>query len=418
MLIKSKSVEAFDGLGDMALRNFMSGSGMPVNYDTALQDATVKACIRVIAQTISTLPLKLYKKQQISIGKDWVVDDSSLMSHVLTVRPNVRQTSVEFVEQMITQLMLFSEYYAIIKRSPSGKIISVVPFNSPKQVSCRESGDNLIFDCVTNDGKSVQFKNDEIFHLRDLSINTYSAIDKVNLAKSSIGLSLAATNNAEQYYKRGPRAGAFIQADGKLNDDTFARLQRQFNDAYSGHENAHKIAILENGMKYVQNPYSLKDAQVLESRNAAIREIASIFGVPVTLLGISDPNLKDVESINQFFYKSCLQSIITKIEARFRLMLPRDYSLKFDLSDYLKGDIKTTAEVTKTLLERGIISVNEARSRMGMQPIMDKELFVVDSNNLTFAEWKDLEKIQSAKSPMQPNSNINTNIEGENETSS
>ncbi|KFA99258.1 phage portal protein [Vibrio sp. ER1A] len=416
MFLNTKSVDTFGGLGDIALRNFMSGSGMPVNYDTALQDATVKSCIRVIAQTISTLPLKLYKKQEGVAGKEWVVDDSSLMAHTLTVRPNVRQTSVEFVEQMITQLMLFSEYYAIIKRSPNGKVIGIVPFNSPKQVAPRESGDNIIFDCITNDHKSVQFKNDELLHIRDLSINTYGALDKINLAKSSIGLSLAATNNAEQYYKRGPRAGAFIQADGKLSDDTFARLSKQFNEAYAGAENAHKIAILENGMKYVQNPYNLKDAQVLESRNAAIREIASLFGVPVSLLGISDPNLKDVESINQFFYKSCLQSILTKIETRFRLMLPRGYALKFDVSEYLRGDVRTMADVTERLLTRGIISINEARVRMGMQAIMDKELFAIETNNLTFAEWKDLEKVQAARQPSkQP---LNNNNEADNEEQS
>lgn len=417
MFIQTKS-EVFGGL-DM-LGNLNMGAGMPVNYDSALSDATVKACIRIIAQTISTLPLKLYKRQPNPITKkEWVVDDTSLMSHVLTVRPNVRQTATEFVEQMISQLMLFSEYYAIIKRSPNGKVIGLVPFNSPQQVSITELGDNLIFNCITNDGRSAQFKNDEIFHIRDLSINTYRALDKITNAKSTIGLSLAATQNAENYYKRGPRSGAFIQADGKLTDDAFARLSKQFNDAYAGNEAAHKIAILENGMKYVANEYTLKDAQVLESRSASIREIASIFGVPLALLGISDPNMKDIETINQFFYRSCLQSIIAKIEDRFKLMLPRDYSLKFDLSEYLKGDIKTTAEVTERLLTRGMISVNEARVRMGLQPIHDKELFVIDSNNLTFGEWKDLEKIQeAAASNSASGTALNNSIEDENEEQS
>ena len=416
MLLNTKSVDAFEGFGSSALNNFISGSGVAVNYDSALSDSTVKACIRIIAQTISTLPLKLYKKQPNTItGKDWVVDDTSLMSHTLTVRPNVRQTSPEFVEQMITQLMLHSVYYAIPKLSPNGKVIALTPFNSPLQVRVREQGDNLIYDCVTNDHQKITLRNDEIFVIRDLSLSTVNALDKINLAKSSIGLSIAATNNAEQYYRRGPRSGAFIQADGKLNDDTFTRLSKQFNDNYAGSDNAHKIAILENGMKFVQNPYTLKDAQVLESRDASIRENASIFGVPLPLLGIGDSNMKDVETINAFFYRSCLQSIISKIEARFRLLLPRDYSLKFDLSEYLKGDVKTQSEITQNLLTRGIISVNEARVRIGMQKIHDRELFAIDTNNLTFAEWKDLEKIQSANSSPQQ---INKPVEENNETQS
>ncbi|EKD9324318.1 phage portal protein [Vibrio vulnificus] len=389
MQLNTKSVEAFDGLGNTALRNFISGSGISVTHDIALLDPTVKSCIRVIAQTISTLPLKLYKKQLGNVGKQWQLDDSSLMAHILTTRPNVRQTSVEFVEQMITHLMLFSEYFAIVRKAPSGKITGVIPFNSPKQVSVREHGDGLLYDCVTNDGKSMTLNHDEILHIRDLSIKTYEALDKIQLAKSSIGLSISATRNAEQYYKRGSRAGGFIQVDGKLTDDSFSRLQRQFNDQFAGEENAHKIGILENGSKYVQNPYSLKDAQVLESREASIREIASVFGVPLALLGITDPNLKDPEAINAFFYKSCLQSIINKIEARFRLMLPRDYALKFDTTEYLKGDVKANAEIAEKLFTRGLIGRNEARIRVGHQADMANDVFVVASNNLIFGGLED-----------------------------
>ncbi|EHM6953363.1 phage portal protein [Vibrio parahaemolyticus] len=385
----TKSVEPFNGFGNNALRNFISGSGQAVTYDTALLDPTVKACVRVIAQTISTLPLQLFKKQNNAIGKQWQLDESSLMSYILTVRPNVRQTSVEFVEQLITQLMIFSEYYAQVRKAPSGKITGIIPFNSPKQVSVREHGEGLIYDCVTNDGRSISLNQDEILHIRDLSVKTYEALDKVHLAKSSIGLSLSATKNAEQYYKKGSRAGGFIQVSGKLSDEAFTRLTNQVNESFGGEDNAHRIGILENDSKYVQNPYSLKDAQVLESREAAIREIAAIFGVPLPLLGISDANMKDPEAINAFFYKSCLQSIINKIEARFRLILPRDYALKFDTSEYLKGDIKATAEVAEKLFTRGLISRSEARKRVGHQPDMQEDIFVVSSNNLIFGTKED-----------------------------
>lgn len=402
----TKSTEAFGGFGEHALHTFISGAGMPVTYETALQDPNVKACIRVIAQTISTLPLKLYKKQSGTTGKEWVIDDTSVMSHVLTVQPNIRQTTTEWVEQLVTQLMLFSDYYSLVKRSPSGKIIGLTPFNSPKQVSATEHGDRIRYDCMTNDGKSVTVYDKDILHIRDLSLKTYEAIDKIALAKSSIGLSLAATHNAEAYYKRGPRAGAFIQVDGKLTDESFARLSKQFNENYAGQESAHKIAILENGSKFIQNPYNLKDAQVLESRDSAIREIAAIFGVPIALLGISDPNMKDPESINKFFYQSCLQSIINKIESRFRLMLPREYSLRFDTSEYLKGDVKTNVEVAEKLFTRGAISRTEFRQRVGYQPDTKEEVYVVGSNNLVFGGRDDFTKnLQLQKQPT-PNTEV------------
>lgn len=385
----TKSAVEVDSLNSLYMSGFVSGSGTTVNYDTALQDPTIKACIRVISQTISTLPLKVYKRTNSSIGKEWVEDTTSLMANTLGRRPNQRQTTTEFVEQMVAQLSLYSEFFAVINKSPNGKILSLVPFNSPKQVAIQEVGEGLIYHCTTNEGKSFTGSQDNILHIRDLALNTYTALDKISVAKSSIGLSIAATKNAESYYKKGSRAGAFIQADGKLTDDAFTRLSKQFNDHYAGEENAHKIGILENGMKYIQNPYNLKDAQVLESRNASIREIASIYGVPVTLLGISDPNMKDVETINAFFYRSCLQSLISKIEARLNLMLPRDYAVRFDVSEYLKGDVKTQAEVTESLFTRGLISRNEARSRMNLQADTSNEVYVVGSNNLLFGQVDD-----------------------------
>lgn len=385
----TKSAGEADSLDSLHLQGFMSGSGMAVNYETALQDPTLKACIRVISQTISTLPVKLYKKSNTLIGKEWIEDTNSLMANTLGRKPNQRQTTPEFIEQMVAQLMLYSEYFAIINKSPNGKIISIVPFNSPKQVMVQESGEALIYHCTTNDGKSFIGSSDNILHIRDLSLTTFRALDKIATAKSTIGLSLAATKNAESYYKKGSRAGAFIQADGKLTDDSFARLHKQFNDHYAGEENAHKIAVLENGMKFIPNAYNLKDAQVLESRNAAIREIAAIYGVPVSLLGIADPNMKDIETINAFFYRSCLQSLIAKIEARLNLALPREYAIKFDVSEYLKGDVKTQADVTELLFTRGLISRNEARTRMNMQADTTENIYVIGSNNLVFGTNED-----------------------------
>lgn len=382
MFLKKSTGEV--DIDSLHLQGFMSGSGMAVNYESALQDPTIKACIRVISQTISTLPLKMYQKSNSPIGKDWIEDTTSLMAITLSRKPNQRQTTPEFIEQMVAQLTLYSEFYAIVNKTPNGKVQSIVPFNSPKQVSIQEAGEGLLYHCITNEGKSVVLNQDNILHIRDLALNTYQALDKIATAKSSIGLSLAATRNAENYYKKGSRAGAFIQADGKLTDEAFARLSKQFNEHYAGEENAHKIGILENGMKYIQNPYNLKDAQVLESRNASIREIASIYGVPVALLGIADPNMKDVETINAFFYRSCLQSLLAKIEARLNLMLPRGYAVRFDVSEYLKGDIKTQSEVTESLFTKGLISRNEARVRMNLQADTSDNIYVVGSNNLLF----------------------------------
>lgn len=391
MFVKKENVNPF---ASPFMQSFVSGSGEAVTYEAALQDSTTKSCIRIIANTISTLPLKLYKQQQGTIGKEWTEDIVTVMSKVLTVQPNPRQTSTEFIEQMVAQLCLYSEFYAQVVKTPAGRVARITPFNSPKQVSVMEHGEGLIYNCVTNEGKSVTLSENEIFTVRDLSLNTYKALDKISLAKSTIGLSMAATRNAEDYYRMGSRSGGFIKTDKALTDEAYTRLKAQVNEAYSGKENAHKIGLLEDGLTYVENSYSLKDAQVLESRESSIREIAALFGVPVALLGIPDVSLKSVEAINSFFYKSCLQAILTKIEARFRLLLPTGFALVFDTSEYLRGDAQTNAEISELLFSRGLISRNESRKRIGMQADTAEEIYVVESNNLVFGKISDFTKQQ------------------------
>ncbi|HHG3075752.1 TPA: phage portal protein [Vibrio parahaemolyticus] len=388
MLLNTKS-DSFGGLG---LNSFIHGAPSEVTHLSALSDPTVQACIRIIAQTISTLPLKLYKRVSGSGGKEWIEDTSSPMATIFTIRPNIRQTSLEWVEQMVSQLTLFSEYYAQVKKTPNGKIISIVPFNSPKQVQVVENGESLTYHCVTNEGKTLTLKPDEILHIKDLSLDTYQALDKIILAKSSLGLSLSATKNAEDYYSKGSRAGGFIQSEKKLSDDAYHRLSRQVKEYYAGEGNAHTIGILEDGLSYKENTYNLRDAQVLETRNALVREVATIFRVPISLLGLHDPVAKTDSEVRNLFYTSCLQSIINKIEARLRLILPSGYYLNFDTSEYLRGDPKAQAEIADLLFTRGLISRNEARIRLGLQPDVQEDIYVIESNNLLFGGLEDFTK--------------------------
>ncbi|MGL4843936.1 MAG: phage portal protein [Aeromonas veronii] len=385
MLLHTKSI----GMNELTpLSRLISGSGTAVSYQTALADPTVQACVRIIAQTVGSIPLKLYKQQKVAggTGKEWIEDTTSLMAHTITRKPNPRQTMNEMIEQMTAQLALYSESFGVIKHDASGRIISITPTNSPKQVSVIEAGDALIYQIATNDGKSIKPAMNQVLHLKDTAINTVEAIDKILNAKSSLGLSAAATANAESFYRQGVRAGGFISVEGKLSDEGFNKLYRQVNDAYAGNDSAHTIGLLEGGSKFIRNDFSMKEAEVLRAREGSIREIAALFGVPLELLGIPTGASRDV---NRFFYNSCLQSIITKFENRLTAALPRGYAVKFDLNEYLRGDIKEAASVARELFVTGVIGMNEARVRVGMQPIHKDDIFAVETNNLTFGTIDD-----------------------------
>lgn len=367
--LKSKSYgEAFS--------SFVTGNTI---QSDALKEPTVLTAISLIANAISCLPIYCYKS-----GK---LDERSMQSQIVK-KPNNYQTMPELLGQVGTHLALYRQSALIIKKT-GNSVVSIECLDTPMQVSSIKVNGTIKYSGSDNFGRSVN--SDEVYLISMPSMRTAERFDILKNAKSSIELSTQAIKSATDYYSKGPRAGAFITVDTKLTDDQYSRMDKRMNDQ-SGSENAHKLMVLENGAKFQPNTTSLKDSEINASRSSSVREIASLMGIPLPLVGIPDPTYKSISEIRQAFHDQTIGPMLHIIESKINSAFPANTDLRFDTTGFLRSDPKTAAEVSQMLLTRGIISLNEARIRCDEEPIHGEELFVIDSNNLSFGTIEDFKK--------------------------
>ena len=371
----------------------MSGSGVPVTDDTALANSAFYACVRVLSQTMGSLPINLYKIDQ--DGKKTKINHSR-SGVTLTKTPNARQTISEMIEQGMVHAATDGNFIAVVTKNKKNEIISIQTLESGRQYSITELQDNTIQYTVTlPNGVTQTYPSSRILHIKNMAYSTYKGIDVVHAARSTLGLSIAATNHAETFYSNGSRAGGYLTTDKTMSQDAQTRLIQNWEGRHGGVQKAHKVSVLEEGMKFTESGIDLQKSQLIESRKYSVMEICSMLGVPASLIGhMEGATFNNVEELNRFFYNSTIGNWIKKFEDRINLMLPRDEYIEFDVSAFLKSDPRSTAEVGKILFETSSLTVNENRVKNGLEPIDGGDVIVISTNNTTLGNLKDISKVK------------------------
>lgn len=379
-----------------------SMSGIVVNDSVALSDSTFFACVKVKAQTIGQLPVELFK-----VNKDGtetkVVDSTGAnnkMLRALTLKPNKRQTIQEFIELGVAHMDTSGNYYARIFKNQRDEIISILPFNSADSVMVNELPNNdLSYTVMYPNGQSEVCSSDEILHIRGLAYNTYKGLDVTNAAADSIGLSVAATKHASNFYKNGSTPGGYLQAKKGLTEDAANRLIKQFENRHASVDNAHKTMVLEEGMEYKKLDISLKEAQLLETRRNSVEEICRILGVPPQMIGYNiGTTFTNVEEMNRFFYNSTLGALITKFENGINSHMPSGYKIRFDVSKFTKADTKTTIELVDKMFKSSMLTIDEGRAKLGLSPLPENgDLMAIGTNNTVIGKISDVGKNNTEK---------------------
>ena len=375
----------------------MSSAGVKVNANTALQHQAVYSCIRILAESVGQLPLKLYKNKSGRL----IEVTSGRLHKIYTQKPNDYQTTQEFIETLVTSLMGSGggNFYAETVRNNLGNIAKLVPFQSQLGVSVQMNSDGeVIYSYVTNDGKSKQcLGNSDIFHIKLNSNNGYKGLSPIAQNAQSIGLGMACEEHAASTFENGAFPKTALKMDGQLKSiEVINRLREQWNAFYKGNRNAGKTVILEDGLTPVPLQLSPVDAQLLEQRKYSREQIAAIFRVPVHMLNDSETQkYSNVEQNNLSFFRDALMPIITRIESNLNLIIDDGYTVKFDEKQYTRGDRKSQVDNVKAEVSAGLLSVNEGRSELGRESIPGGDVFAVSTNNLTFGSYDDLAALQA-----------------------
>ena len=341
-----------------------SASGIIVNPQTAMQSAAVYSCIQVLAQSIGMLPLNVYAGEPDGARN---ADRAHPLWPILHDQPNEYQTSVEFFEMMVLALCLRGNAYAFVNRTRSGRVVELLPLH-PDMVRTEMLGDfTLKYHITMPDGSFKQFSVGEIFHVRGLTLNGWLGISPIAYARESIGLALATEKFGSQLFRNGAKMGGVLEHPGKIGDEAYKRIKDSFDAATSG-ENAHKTALLEEGMKWAKVSMTADDSQFLETRKYQRSEIASIFRVPPHMIGdLERATFSNIEQQSLEFVNYTLMPWLNRIEKAIKrdLIDPKErnsISIKFNPAALLRGDAAARSAYMHAGILDGWLTRNEARA--------------------------------------------------------
>lgn len=340
-----------------------SASGIIVNPQTAMQAATVYACVQVLAQSIAMLPLNIYAR-----GKDGaraLATDHPLYP-LLHDQPNDWQTNVEFFEMMVASLALRGNAYAYINRGRSGRVVELLPLHPDMVRANMAQGFRLEYQITMPDGSFKQLGPGELLHVRGMTLNGWLGISPIAYARESIGLALATEKFGGQLFKNGAKMGGVLEHPGKVGQEAYERLKGSFDNAYSG-ENAHKTAILEEGMKFSKISMTADDSQFLETRKYQRSEIAAVFRVPPHMIGdLERATFSNIEQQSLEFVTYTLMPWLTRIEKAIKRDLltekeRQQFTVKFNVNNLLRGDASARSTYYHNGILDGWLTRNEAR---------------------------------------------------------
>ena len=342
-----------------------------VTPDSALQSTTVYACVRVLAETIASLPLMIYRKKADG-GREPAQEH--YLYHILHDIPNPQQSSFEYREMLMGHISLRGNAYSFVERDNGGKIWNIYPLN-PAMMQTKLIDGRFVYE-YQQDGRIRIFTEDQIWHWRGLSNDGIVGLSPIALAREAIGLGLSAEDHEARLLANSARAGGILEYPGKLQEDTRSRLKKSINESQTG-SNTYDTMILEGGLKWTQIGMSNIDAQFLELRNFQVEDICRIFRVPSILIQHPDKS-STYASAEQFFLSFVQHSIrpwCVRIEqsANKSLLLPAErekFYIEFKIDGLLRGDLKTRYEAYQIGRLNGWLSVNDIRALENMNPVI------------------------------------------------
>lgn len=353
-----------------------SKSGVSVTPEGSLRIATVLSCIRLISESIASIPLIVYRRTGKN-GRERARNHP--LYRVLHDAPNEYQTSFEFRETLQGHLSLRGNAFAFIDWDVAGRVKQLIPM-MPDRVGFgkdKASG-RLRYSYDQPEGGSREyFEPEEILHLRGLSSDGLVGFSPIDVARESFGLSIATEEYGARFFSNGTHVGSYLETPEVLGDKARENLKRSFRDNHGGLVNAHRMPILEGGLQLKRLNMSTKDAQFIEQRQFQIFEICRIFRVPPhKIYELSRATFSNVESQSIDFVTDSIRPWVSRWEQRLSKSLLRDseredYFVEFKLEDLLRGNTKERQEALQIQRRNGVISANEWRAIENMNPRED-----------------------------------------------
>ncbi len=355
--------------------SFGSGvSGKRVTAETSMQICAVYACVRVIAETIASLPLHIYERTK--DGKHFVAADHPL-ERLLHDEPNTEMTSFTWRETMLTHLLLWGNSYNQIVRSGKSGILSLYPLLPDMMTVDRTENGELIYSYTMMEGEPVALKAGEVLHIPALGFDGVQGYSPIALEKGALSMAMAAEEYGGSFFKNGAMPGGVLEHPHRPKD--MDAVKRSWNEAYGGSGNSGKVAVLYEGMKFSRISMPNSEAQFLETRKFQVNEICRMYRMPPHMIGdLEHATFSNIEHQSIDFAVHTIRPWLVRIEQAInRALIPENekgrFYAHFNLDGLMRGDYKSRMEGYAIGRQNGWLSANDIRELENMNLLTEEQ---------------------------------------------
>lgn len=368
-----------------------SASGKKVNEFTAMQTTAVYACVRILAESIASLPLHVYEYK--GQGKERVPGHP--LYFLLHDSPNPEMTSFIFRETAMIHLLLWGNSYSQIIRDGMGRVVGLYPLLPNRMSVERDAHGEIVYTYTPmtdsnpkiKGGSQIKLQRQDILHIPGLGFDGLVGYSPIAMARNAVGMTLACEEYGSSFFANGARPGGVLKHPGVLKDPS--KLRESWQAVYGGTANTGKVVVLEEGVDYQQISIPPEEAQFLETRKFQIDEIARLYRVPPHMIGdLEKSSFNNIEQQSLEFVKYTLNPWVVRWEQSLQKALlnfteQKRYFIKFNVDGLLRGDYQSRMAGYAVGRQNGWLSANDIREMENMNPIPEEEggnLYLINGN--------------------------------------
>jgi len=370
---RAVSFQSLFALGDGF--TFTTNSGTYVTQEDSLKIGSVYACVRLIADTIASLPIDSFIR----------ADGVRLQFRPRPVwldSPDIGVTKDDHFQQVLVSLLLNGNSFTRIIRDEEGEVLALSVLNPQFTEVRRDSSGRLFYVYETRD----RIEDVDMIHIKDLCLpGELRGKSRIDLVKENLGLSRALEEFAARFFGQGSQTSGIIQFPGNLSREQAKNLVDAFEDGHKGLRRSHRPGILFGGATFEKTGVNPNESQFIESRQFAVEEIARVFRVPPSMIGVTTPGAQSYASVeaNQLhFLQHTLTPYLSKVEAEYSVLLEGRAFVRFTTAGLLRGDIAARNASYQQGLLNGYLSVNDVRRLEDQSPIQGGDIYRVPLTNI------------------------------------
>ena len=369
------SFQSLWGAGD--LTSYETQSSAFVDYNTAFTVNAVWACVSLISDTVSALPVDTYVRRD-GIAYPYRPKPSWVS------KPDVAIPSVAFWQQTMISLLIDGNAFVRMFRDTRGEIVNMVVLN-PLSVQVSRNALGQKFYTSTVEGNKI-LTNDDVLHIAGsvLFPGEFRGKSPIDTMRENVGLAISLESFAARFFGQGTLTQGVIEYPGALTAEQAENLAKSFDRQHKSFRKAHKTGILSGGAVFKPTTIANDQAQMLDSRRLAVEDVARAYRVPTDMIGLNNggQSYNSIEQKQIAFVTHTLRPWLAKLEDAFSQLLPDSAFLAFSTDDLLRGDYATRIEGYSKLLQNGVLSTNEVRRKENMRPIEGGDVVRVPLTNV------------------------------------